>query len=106
MSDSRNTIPLTLSFGLELKEEEKQKVLSLMRLLHSSIRIAHNMLKEGNNSQEIYHRIRSLFPSLPTRYPASGGAIIKATPLVPPKAGPKEGALRVFWNSLLPAPSS
>ena len=77
MSDFRNTIPLTLSFGLELKEEEKQKVLSLMRLQSSSIRVAHNMLKEGKNSQEIYHRIRSLFPSLPTRYIPS--AIIKAS---------------------------
>ena len=68
---------MTLSFGLEPREEDKQKVLSLMRMQSSSIRIAHNMLKEGKSSQEIYHKIRSLFPSLPTRYIPS--AIIKSS---------------------------
>ncbi len=47
-----------------------------MRMQSSSIRIAYNMLKKGKSSKEIYHIIKTLFPSLPTKYIDS--AIIKA----------------------------
>jgi predicted transposase len=37
---------VSLQFKLELKKEEKQKLIKLMRKQSSAIRVAYNMLKE------------------------------------------------------------
>jgi len=73
---------VSLQFKLELKREDKEKLIKLMRKQSSAIRIAYNMLKElekekaKNPHSQIYHRLRQLFPDLPTIYIAS--AIYKA----------------------------
>jgi len=73
---------VSLQFKLELKREDKQKLIKLMRKQSSAIRIAYNMLKElekekaKNPHAQIYQRLRQLFPELPTRYIDS--AIYKA----------------------------
>ena len=73
---------VSLQFKLELKKEDKQKLIKLMRKQSSAIRVAYNMLKEleeekaKNPHSQIYHRLRQLFPDLPTIYIAS--AIYKA----------------------------
>jgi len=73
---------VSLQFKLELKKEDKEKLIKLMRKQSSAIRVAYNMLKElekektKNPHAQIYHRLRQLFPELPTRYIDS--AIYKA----------------------------
>jgi IS605 OrfB family transposase len=73
---------VSLQFKLELKREDKEKLIELMRKQSSAIRVAYNMLKElekektKNPHAQIYHRLRQLFPELPTRYIDS--AIYKA----------------------------
>jgi IS605 OrfB family transposase len=73
---------VSLQFKLELKREDKEKLIKLMRKQSSAIRIAYNMLKElekektRNSHAQIYHRLRQLFPDLPTKYIDS--AIYKA----------------------------
>ncbi|MFZ8787812.1 IS200/IS605 family accessory protein TnpB-related protein [Thermocrinis sp.] len=73
---------VSLQFKLELKKEEKEKLIKLMRKQSSAIRIAYNMLKElekektKNPHAQIYQRLRQLFPELPTKYIDS--AIYKA----------------------------
>ncbi len=73
---------VSLQFKLELKKEDKQKLIKLMRKQSSAIRTAYNMLKElekekaRNPHAQIYHRLRQLFPDLPTKYIDS--AIYKA----------------------------
>ncbi len=73
---------VSLQFKLELKQEDKQKLIKLMRKQSSAIRVAYNMLKElekeetKNPHTQIYQRLRQLFPELPTRYIDS--AIYKA----------------------------
>ncbi|MFZ8863533.1 MAG: IS200/IS605 family accessory protein TnpB-related protein [Thermocrinis sp.] len=73
---------VSLQFKLELKREDKQKLIKLMRKQSSAIRVAYNMLKElekektKNPHAQIYHRLRQLFPELPTKYIDS--AIYKA----------------------------
>jgi IS605 OrfB family transposase len=73
---------VSLQFKLELKREDKQKLIKLMRKQSSAIRVAYNMLKElekektRNPHTQIYHRLRQLFPELPTKYIDS--AIYKA----------------------------
>ncbi len=73
---------VSLQFKLELKREDKQKLIKLMRKQSSAIRVAYNMLKElekektRNPHAQIYHRLRQLFPELPTKYIDS--AIYKA----------------------------
>jgi len=73
---------VSLQFKLELKREDKQKLIKLMRKQSSAIRVAYNMLKElgkektKNPHAQIYQRLRQLFPELPTRYIDS--AIYKA----------------------------
>jgi len=63
-----------LQFKLELKKEDKEKLIKLMRKQSSAIRVAYNMLKElekekaKNPHSQIYHRLRQLFPDLPTKY--------------------------------------
>jgi IS605 OrfB family transposase len=73
---------VSLQFKLELKKEDKEKLIKLMRKQSSAIRIAYNMLKElekektRSSHTQIYHRLRQLFPELPTKYIDS--AIYKA----------------------------
>jgi len=73
---------VSLQFKLELKKEDKEKLTKLMRKQSSAIRVAYNMLKElekekaKNPNAQIYHRLRQLFPELPTKYIDS--AIYKA----------------------------
>ncbi|MCC6063145.1 MAG: IS200/IS605 family accessory protein TnpB-related protein [Thermocrinis sp.] len=65
---------VSLQFKLELKREDKEKLIKLMRKQSSAIRVAYNMLKElekektKNPYAQIYHRLRQLFPELPTKY--------------------------------------
>jgi IS605 OrfB family transposase len=65
---------VSLQFKLELKKEDKEKLIQLMRKQSSAIRTAYNMLKElekektKNPHAQIYHRLRQLFPELPTKY--------------------------------------
>jgi IS605 OrfB family transposase len=73
---------VSLQFKLELKKEDKEKLIKLMRKQSSAIRVAYNMLKElekeetKNPHAQIYQRLRRLFPELPTKYIDS--AIYKA----------------------------
>ncbi len=73
---------VSLQFKLELKKEDKEKLIKLMHKQSSAIRVAYNMLKElerektRNPHAQIYQRLRQLFPELPTRYIDS--AIYKA----------------------------
>jgi len=73
---------VSLQFKLELKREDKEKLTKLMRRQSSAIRVAYNVLKElekektKNPNAQIYHRLRQLFPDLPTKYIDS--AIYKA----------------------------
>ena len=73
---------VSLEFKLELKREDKEKLIKLMRKQSSAIRVAYNTLKElekektKNPHTQIYHRLRQLFPDLPTKYIDS--AIYKA----------------------------
>jgi len=73
---------VSLQFKLELKREDKEKLIKLMRKQSSAIRVAYNMLKElekkktKNPHAQIYQRLRQLFPELPTKYIDS--AIYKA----------------------------
>jgi IS605 OrfB family transposase len=73
---------VSLQFKLELKKEDREKLIKLMRKQSSVIRVAYNMLKElekektRNPHAQIYQRLRQLFPELPTKYIDS--AIYKA----------------------------
>ncbi len=73
---------VSLQFKLELKKKDKEKLIKLMRRQSSAIRVAYNMLKElekektKNPHSQIYHKLRQLFPDLPTKYIDS--AIYKA----------------------------
>jgi IS605 OrfB family transposase len=73
---------VSLQFKLELKKEDKEKLIKLMRKQSSAIRTAYNMLKElekektRNPHAQIYQRLKQLFPELPTKYIDS--AIYKA----------------------------
>jgi IS605 OrfB family transposase len=73
---------VSLQFELELKKEDKEKLIKLMRKQSSAIRVAYNMLKELEKEKtksphaQIYQRLRKLFPELPTKYIDS--AIYKA----------------------------
>jgi len=73
---------VSLQFKLELKREDKEKLIKLMRKQSSAIRVAYNMIRElekektKNPHAQIYHKLRQLFPDLPTKYIDS--AIYKA----------------------------
>jgi IS605 OrfB family transposase len=73
---------VSLQFKLELKKEDKEKLIKLMRKQSSAIRVAYKMLKElekgkaKNPHAQIYQRLRQLFAELPTKYIDS--AIYKA----------------------------
>jgi len=65
---------VSLQFRLELKKEDKEKLIKLMRKQSSAIRTVYNMLKElekektKNPHAQVYHRLRQLFPDLPTKH--------------------------------------
>jgi predicted transposase len=73
---------VSLQFKLELKREDREKLIKLMRMQSSAIRTAYNMLRElekeetKNPHVQMYQRLRKLFPELPTKYIDS--AIYKA----------------------------
>jgi IS605 OrfB family transposase len=73
---------ISLQFKLELKKEDKEKLIKLMRKQSSAVRVAYNMLKEleeeetKNPYTQIYQRLRQLFPELSAGYINS--AIYKA----------------------------
>jgi predicted transposase len=81
---------VSLQFKLELKREDKEKLIKLMRKQSSAIRVAYNVLKESEKEKkrkkrkkkqknpyaQIYQRLRQLFPELSTKYIDS--AICKA----------------------------
>jgi IS605 OrfB family transposase len=73
---------VSLQFKLELKKEDREKLIQLMCKQSSAIRTAYNMLKElekektENHHFQIYQRLRQLFPDIPTKYIDS--AIYKA----------------------------
>jgi IS605 OrfB family transposase len=73
---------VSLQFKLELKREDREKLIKLMHKQSFAIRVAYNMLKELEKEKakkphtQIYHRLRQLFPDLPTKYIDS--AIYKA----------------------------
>jgi IS605 OrfB family transposase len=65
---------VSLQFKLELRKEDKEKLIQLMRNQSSAIRVAYNMLKELEKEQtknphaQVYNRLRRLYPELPTKY--------------------------------------
>jgi IS605 OrfB family transposase len=73
---------VSLQLKLELKKEDREKLIKLMRKQSSAIHVAYNMLRElekektKNPRAQIYHRLKQLFPELPTKYIDS--AIYKA----------------------------
>ena len=73
---------VSLQFKLELRKEDREKLINLMRKQSSAIRVAYNMLKNSEKEKtkkphaQIYQRLRQLFPELPTKYIDS--AIYKA----------------------------
>jgi IS605 OrfB family transposase len=73
---------VSLQFKLELKREDKEKLIKLMRKQSSAIRTAYNMLRDlekektRNPHAQIYQRLRQLFSELPAKYIDS--AIYKA----------------------------
>jgi IS605 OrfB family transposase len=65
---------VSLQFKLELRKEDKEKLIKLMRKQSSAIRVAYNMLKKLEKEQtknphaQVYNRLRRLYPELPTKY--------------------------------------
>jgi predicted transposase len=66
---------VSLQFKLELKKEDKEKLIKLMRKQSSAIRVAYNMLKElekektKNPHTQIYQRLRQIFEDVNFWYP-------------------------------------
>ena len=73
---------VSLQFKLEMKKEDKEKLIKLMRKQSSAIRVAYNMLRDFEKEKtkspyaQIYQRLKQLFSELPTKY--IGSAIYKA----------------------------
>jgi len=59
---------ISLQFKLQLKVDDKKKLLQLMRKQLSAIRSAYNMLKDKMSQNQIYENLRKLFSDLPTKY--------------------------------------
>jgi len=65
---------VSLQFKLELRKEDEEKLVQLMRKQSSAIRVAYNMLKKlekekaKNHHSQIYQRLRQLFLELLTRH--------------------------------------
>jgi len=67
---------VSVQFKLQLNSSDRKKLLELMRNQSSAIRSAYKLLKTKNSHSQIYHKLRQLFPDLPTKYIDS--AIYKA----------------------------
>jgi len=67
---------VSLQFKLQLNGSDRKKLLELMRKQSSAIRSAYKLLKTKNSHNQIYQKLRQLFPDLPTKYIDS--AIYKA----------------------------
>ena len=67
---------VSLQFKLQLKSDDKKKLMELMRKQSSAIRSAYNMLKAKTPQDQIYRTLRQLYQDLPTKY--IGSAIYKA----------------------------
>ncbi|WP_029551347.1 IS200/IS605 family accessory protein TnpB-related protein [Thermocrinis jamiesonii] len=65
-----------VQFKLQLNSSDRKKLLELMRKQSSAIRSAYKLLKDKNSHNQIYQKLRQLFPDLPTKYIDS--AIYKA----------------------------
>ena len=52
---------ISLQFKLQLKSDDKKKLLQLMRKQSSAIRSAYNMLKAKMSHNQIYENLRQLF---------------------------------------------
>ena len=55
---------ISLQFKLQLKVDDKKKLLELMRKQSSAIRSAYNMLKDKIPQNQIYENLRQLFSDL------------------------------------------
>jgi len=75
-SYNKNLMYVSLQFKLQLNGPDRKKLLELMRKQSSAIRSAYKLLKDKNSHNQIYQRLRQLFPDLPTKYIDS--AIYKA----------------------------
>jgi len=67
---------VSLQFKLQLNSPDRKKLLELMRKQSSAIRSAYKLLTNKNSHNQIYQKLRQLFPDLPTKYIDS--AIYKA----------------------------
>ena len=67
---------ISVQFKLQLDSSDRKKLLELMRNQSSAIRSAYKLLKTKNSHNQIYQKLRQLFPDLPTKYIDS--AIYKA----------------------------
>jgi len=67
---------VSLQFKLQLNNPDRKKLLELMRKQSSAIRSAYKLLRDKNSHNQIYQKLRQLFPDLPTKYIDS--AIYKA----------------------------
>jgi len=67
---------VSVQFKLQLNSSDRKKLLELMRKQSSAIRSAYKLLKDKNSHNQIYQKLRQLFPDLPTKYIDS--AIYKA----------------------------
>jgi len=67
---------VSVQFKLQLNSPDRKKLLELMRKQSSAIRSAYKLLKDKNSHNQIYQKLRQLFPDLPTKYIDS--AIYKA----------------------------
>jgi len=59
---------VSVQFKLQLNSSDRKKLLELMRKQSSAIRSAYKLLKTKNSHNQIYQKLRQLFPDLPTRY--------------------------------------
>ena len=59
---------VSLQFKLQLNSPDRKKLLDLMRKQSSAIRSAYKLLRDKNSHNQIYQKLRQLFPDLPTRY--------------------------------------
>ena len=67
---------VSVQFKLQLNSSDRKKLLELMRKQSSAIRSAYKLLRDKNSHNQIYQKLRQLFPDLPTKYIDS--AIYKA----------------------------
>jgi len=67
---------VSVQFKLQLNSPDRKKLLELMRKQSSAIRSAYKLLKTKNSHNQIYQKLRQLFPDMPTKYIDS--AIYKA----------------------------